>query len=286
MILLPDAKRKINDANLSSVAKAALIDVLDQNITLHPPKLEKSIVLFIEKTLSELGYLAIDQANGIWGNNTTEALKQGCLAHNIRYSPDTGIGQTTLLAILTPVNNGINLSAPYYSQRDSQTGHAWRMCFSSSCAMLLKHIKSSALHGANADDDYLNRLFSLNPNADTVNASDQLRTLLSFGVKATFRQDLTELNIIEQLKKNKPVPVGILHQGNLATTGPTGGGHWLLIKGVTPDGLGWIVNDPFGELDLIGGTYVSVNGKDLVYSKKNFNPRWRVNGSGGWGIIV
>ena len=47
----------------------------------------------------------------------------------------------------------------------------------------------------------------------------------------------------------------------------------------------YIVNDPNGELDLVNGNYLSSNGKQLVYSKKNLGPRWKVEGAGsGWFI--
>jgi len=45
------------------------------------------------------------------------------------------------------------------------------------------------------------------------------------------------------------------------------------------------VHDPFGDLDLVGGTYISTNGKDKLYSKKNLGPRWMVTGDkSGWFI--
>jgi hypothetical protein len=46
------------------------------------------------------------------------------------------------------------------------------------------------------------------------------------------------------------------------------------------------VNDPYGELNLVGGGFVregGVSGKAQHYSYANFNPRWMVEGSGtGW----
>jgi hypothetical protein len=48
-----------------------------------------------------------------------------------------------------------------------------------------------------------------------------------------------------------------------------------------------VVNDPFGEIDLIGGTYLNSKGSGLKYSKANFWPRWCVEGQrSGWAIIA
>jgi putative chitinase len=47
------------------------------------------------------------------------------------------------------------LKVPYYSQRDSSTAQAHRMCFSSSCAMMLATLLPEALSGEASDDRYL-----------------------------------------------------------------------------------------------------------------------------------
>ena len=173
------------------------------------------------------------------------------------------------------------LKAPYFSQRDSATGHAMRMCFSSSCAMLLNTLKPNTLKGANGDDDYLKTVFRF---GDTTIADAQVKALAQYGVSAQFRQNLTWADIDNQLKAGVPVPIGILHHGTASN--PTGGGHWILIIGKKADGSAYFVHDPFGDLDLANGGYLSSNGKQLAYSVKNLTPRWRVNGTGGWGVIA
>lgn len=81
---------------------------------------------------------------------------------------------------------------------------------------------------------------------------------------------------------NVPVPLGILHRGSLDN--PVGG-HWIVCKGITADGKGLFINDPYGELDLIEGGYPITNGSNLVYSKKNLSKRWMPEGNGsGWFI--
>lgn len=180
------------------------------------------------------------------------------------------------------------LSVPYYSQRDSNSGHAWRMCFSSSCAMLLQSLMPGTLPGANGDDAYLRRVFKY---GDTVNASAQVQALRSFGLHASFYQNLDWSHVDAQLDRGIPVPIGILHHGHVSY--PVGGGHWLIIIGKKSNDTGtveddqYIVHDPFGDLDLINGHYFgSTNGQKLFYSRKNLDPRWRVRGTGGWGIIA
>lgn len=177
----------------------------------------------------------------------------------------------------------IKLPVGYYSQRDSAvSGQNWRMCFSSSCAMLLNFLKPNVLKGANGDDQYLAQVFNY---GDTTSSAAQIKALAWFGVKAQFRTDLNWSDVDAQLAKGIPVPIGILHHGPVSA--PTGGGHWILIVGRTADGSKYYVNDPYGDLDLVNGGYPGpTNGNHLLYSKANLSPRWRVNGTGGWGVIA
>jgi hypothetical protein len=180
------------------------------------------------------------------------------------------------------------LSVPYYSQRDSQSGHAWRMCYSSSNAMLLQTLKPGTLKGPNGDDEYLKTVFKY---GDTTSADAQIRALRDFGINAQFRTNLEWADVDAQLEKGIPVPIGILHHGKLG--GQLSGGHWFIIIGKKSNDTGtvnddqYIVHDPYGELDLINGGYPgSHNGQKLLYSRKNLTPRWQVNGTRGWGIIA
>lgn len=168
------------------------------------------------------------------------------------------------------------LSVLYYSQRDNQKD-PMRTCFSSSCAMLLKFLKPSSISG---DDQYIQTVYKY---GDTTSASAQISALASYDLKAEFRQDFGWSDIDSQLVRGIPVPIGILHHGPVSK--PTGGGHWIVIIGRNEDNTRYVVNDPFGELDLVNGGYVSTNGKGLLYSKKNLGPRFLVEGPGsGWAI--
>lgn len=177
-----------------------------------------------------------------------------------------------------PVTNPLRVR--YYSQRDSATQHALRMCFSSSCAMLLDALKPGVLHGPNGDDVYLGRVLRY---GDTTDGMAQIKALQSFGVEARLTTHADHKLIEQQIDKGIPVPLGFLHRGHVSS--PQGGGHWLCCIGY--DDESFIVNDPFGEADLVSGTYLNNWGARLRYSRKNFTPRWMVEGPGsGWAIIA
>ena len=172
------------------------------------------------------------------------------------------------------------IQVPYFSQRDSETRHALRMCFSSSCAMLLETLKPGTLAGPNGDDAYLGRVLRY---GDTTDAQAQLRALASYGITASFTQKASWATVEQQIDRGIPVPLGFLHHGPASK--PGGGGHWLCAIGYTADAL--VVHDPFGEINLGAGGYLNNWGARLRYSRKNFGPRWMAEGPGsGWAIIA
>ena len=189
--------------------------------------------------------------------------------------------QSPIARLTSPTVKGNPLKVPYFSQRDSnEPGQAMRMCFSSSCAMLVATLRPGAITGPNADDQYLLRVQSF---GDTTDASAQLRALRSYGIMAKFTQSASVIDLERQINKGVPIPCGFLHHGT--SQYPTGGGHWLTIIGYTKTSL--IVNDPFGELDNVGGEYLSSKGAGLAYSRANWLPRWEVPNPGtGWAILA
>lgn len=168
------------------------------------------------------------------------------------------------------------LDVPYYSQRDNKKDPL-RSCFSSACAMLLKYVKPNSI---TSDDEYMVTVYKY---GDTTEPSAQVTALEQYGLNVEFRQDGGWSDIDSQLAKGFPIPIGVLHHGPVSK--PSGGGHWLTIIGRNEDNTAYVVNDPYGEMDLVNGGYQNSNGSHLLYSKKNLGPRWLVEGPGtGWYI--
>ena len=176
---------------------------------------------------------------------------------------------------------GNPLQVPWYAQMDSaDRTQAARMCFSSSCAMLLQYLKPGTLRGPNGDDQYLKRVQTY---GDTTDPTAQIRALSSYGIRAKFNKVAGWRTLEDQIAAGIPVPVGFLHRGPVSA--PSGGGHWLIVVGHTNDHL--IVHDPFGEADLVTGATVGSVARFMKYSRRNFGPRWMVEGDRtGWAIIA
>ena len=178
-----------------------------------------------------------------------------------------------------PEISGKVLGVKYFSQRDNYRDEN-RTCFSSSCAMMLEFLKPGTLPGAQGDDKYIKTVFSI---GDTTESGVQVSALSNYGVKAHFSQSCSVKHLRNQIDSGKPVPIGILHHGPAGA--PSGGGHWICVIGY--DDTGFIVNDPWGEIDHATGTYISTNGESLHYSNNLINSRWTVDSdSDGWAIIA
>jgi hypothetical protein len=202
-----------------------------------------------------------------------------------------GNGQTTLplpAAQAKQVSPSalIQLAVPYLSQNDSATSQGPRMCFSSSCAMAAVFLRPSALKGPGQRDDQY--LALVQRHGDTTDANAQVKALQSLGLQARFRTDGCIEQLIEQLKRGMPSPVGWLHKGPVSS--PSGGGHWSLVIGWDPAQRQLLIHDPNGEADLVNGGYVSTaigSGQGLRYSERNWGRRWMGEGTGtGWWIEI
>jgi GH24 family phage-related lysozyme (muramidase) len=182
------------------------------------------------------------------------------------------------------------VGVPYFKQRDcAQLSQRDRTCFSSSCAMLLEALKPGTLPGANGDDQYL---AVVQRYGDTTDANTQLQALAHYGVTARLVQTADFELIEEQIARGIPVPCGYIHRGPIDR--PKGTGHWLIVYGHTPTHL--VVNDPWGEPDLLSGATLNANGMGLRFSRQNFGKRWMVEPIGGgayrhapgkgWAVVV
>jgi hypothetical protein len=212
-----------------------------------------------------------DPANGL-------ADREAYFARAVAAIPQAGAAAVELQQ---QTGYGNPLQVPWYSQMDSaDRAQAARMCFSSSCAMLLQYLKPGTLAGPNSDDQYLKRVQQY---GDTTDPTAQIRALSSFGIRAKFTKVAGFADLEQQLNCGVPVPVGFLHRGPVSA--PSGGGHWLIVVGYDRDHL--IVHDPFGEADLVNGTTLGGVARFARYSRRNFGPRWMVEGANtGWAVIA
>jgi hypothetical protein len=165
-----------------------------------------------------------------------------------------------------------SLKVPYEYQLDNKSGTGYRECFSSSCAMVARY------WGRIGNDDAYNLI--RHKYGDSTDVRSQIGALSELGLKATFIQDATAADLEAELRAGRPTPVGWLHRGPV--TNPTGSGHWSVVIGYTP--THFIMNDPNGQADLLKGGYISnKGGAGTAYSKKNWLPRWLIEGAdSGW----
>ena len=170
---------------------------------------------------------------------------------------------------------------PYFSQisADGSDGaNGWRQCQSSSIAMCLAFLK---VKGINDDTDYLK---VVNRYGDTTSQASHQLALKALEVRARFVVNCSASQLQGEIISGRPAAIGILHHGT--PQAPSGGGHWIAVKGFDARSRSWIVNDPYGELSLSNGTWARQgggSGESLRYSYANLSPRWQAEGVGtGW----
>ena len=164
---------------------------------------------------------------------------------------------------------------PYFYQRDNGP-EGWRQCQTSAIAMCLKYIDVPEIKD---DLDYLK---IVSKHGDTIYQQTHVDSLEELGVYAKFTRSANADDIKQQIDKGLPVVAGVLHHG--AVSRPLGGGHYIVITGYSKDY--WLVQDPYGEIDLVNGGWTRQGptaGKNQKYSFKNLNPRLFVSGGAdGW----
>jgi GH24 family phage-related lysozyme (muramidase) len=168
------------------------------------------------------------------------------------------------------------LKVQYFSQNDNISGTGYRECFSSTSAMI------AAFYGRVRNDDAYNAIRA--KFGDTTDSQAQIRALRSLDLDARFVTNAAVGLLEAEILAGRPVGVGWLHQGPV--NAPTGGGHWTLCIGFTPEAI--VMNDPNGEAAMTSGGYVNhTNGAGIRYSRRNWLRRWEVDGpSTGWALLV
>ena len=164
---------------------------------------------------------------------------------------------------------------PWFPQLDNGP-EGWRQCQTSSIAMALAYL------GVGNIKDDIDYLTVVQRYGDTTSQAAHQLALKALGVRARFVTNCSASQAQGEIKAGLPVAMGILHKGHVSQ--PAGGGHWIVAYGF--DARHFVVNDPYGELDLVNGNWVrtgSNSGKGLRYSYRNITPRWQVEGAGsGW----
>jgi len=164
---------------------------------------------------------------------------------------------------------------PWFPQLDNGP-EGWRQCQTSSIAMCLAYL------GVGNIKDDLDYLQVVRRYGDTTCQVSHQLALKAIGVRARFVTNCSASQAQGEIKAGLPVCMGILHKGSV--NAPGGGGHWIVAYGF--DTRCFVVNDPYGELDLVNGTWARTggnSGKGLRYSYRNFDPRWQPEGAGsGW----
>lgn len=187
------------------------------------------------------------------------------------------------------------LSIAYQSQMDSDTEQWYRMCGSSSSAMLCEYLKAGCLRnhrerksGEQVDDFYLRKLNQLFGDTTDANAHVQMHRWL--GVYTKFRQDKTRETLEWYLAHDLPIMVGWLHHGQYYQPNPVKS-HWSLIVGYDPDGDCFVFHDPAGSANISAGGYLNNQGKYRKYPWDQWQRRWMADGQGnfmpgtGWAIV-
>lgn len=247
----------------------------------------------LQKTLG----LAQSQQDGFFGPITEQALRAAQKSKGI--AADGILGPQTFAALggkpasapavptaapqvpKAPANTPgkiAPMNLRYQSQLDNRVDRQGRrgnaQCFSSASAMF-----ASNQLGRHVPDESYNRIRE--KIGDSTNPQVQVKALRQMGVNARFVQNADRDTIRRELAKGNAVPVGFLQKGS--SSRPYGG-HWATIVGMNE--RGYIVNDPFGSLDVKTGAYDN-GGKHVVYPYEDFDKRWQVEGKGsGWAMLA
>jgi hypothetical protein len=177
------------------------------------------------------------------------------------------------------------LKVPYFSQMDNPNtaidGPGWRLCASSSCAMLAA-FWDKVSPDVKGEASYITLR---QRHGGTTDPMAHVATLRELGLVVEFRTNGTSEHLRQEIIAGRPVAVGWLHHGPV--TAPCGGGHWSCVIGYAPGE--WIHHDPYGEANLTAGGYSSTGvgaGRSIHYSMKSWVPRWTPKKTDGWMITA
>ncbi len=161
---------------------------------------------------------------------------------------------------------------PYFHQDPDK----WRESQVFTFAMCLKYLNTPSI---NEPIDYLK---ILNKYGDSISREAHSEVLKELGMNATFTQSADPQDIRDEIHKGLPVAASLLSKGHIDN--PTKGTHLVAITGYGVDY--WLVQDPFGEMDLINGLWLdrgADSGRNVRYSFEEMDSRFFASGgASGW----
>jgi len=162
-----------------------------------------------------------------------------------------------------------------YLHRPEEESAGWGISQCCAIAMCLKYLDAPTINCINDYMKVVNKYGRLNFRGSHIKAMKE------FGFCATFNHVTATEDIKDNLKQGLPV-VGVIAGRSIRQVG--GMAHSVVITGY--DDENWLVQDPFGELDLIVGRYKDRGadaGKNVLYNAELFNKRLSVGGGiDGW----
>jgi len=162
-----------------------------------------------------------------------------------------------------------------YMHRQEEESAGWGISQCCSVAMCLKYFDAPAI---NCINDYIN---AVNKYGRLNSRRNHIKAMNDFGFSATFNHVTAPEDIKDNLKQGLPV-IGVIAGRSIRQVG--GMAHSVVITGY--DDNNWLVQDPFGELDLTLGRYKDRGadaGRNVLYNAEMFNKRLSVGGGvDGW----
>ncbi|WP_421657857.1 C39 family peptidase [Leptothermofonsia sp. ETS-13] len=149
-----------------------------------------------------------------------------------------------------PVPPQVELSVPYFSQRDNPR-YSWSTCNVTSIAMAFYYYGVRARNGGQLEDELLQWCINKAGEGSQTDHNILSQLIKAYGFQTSFSTTRQWVEVKSELINRRPVILG----GDF-----TASGHIVCLIGFTPQG--YIVNDPWG--DALTG-YTDTEGRKLIY---------------------
>jgi uncharacterized protein YvpB len=149
-----------------------------------------------------------------------------------------------------PVPPQVELSVPYFSQRDNPR-YSWSTCNVTSIAMAFYYYGVRARNGGQLEDELLQWCINKAGEGSQTDHNILSQLIKAYGFQTSFSTTRQWVEVKSELINRRPVILG----GDF-----TASGHIVCLIGFTSQG--YIVNDPWG--DALTG-YTDTEGRKLIY---------------------